>query len=111
MKREAKGDALPREPEKKELRTALGAYMEQTGITVHGFAVALGVSDRDIVKWRSGEHLPALVMAYEIERVTRGVVPLESWLGLPQAVRERDRMRSKQPEGVRLNKNDLVTDG
>lgn len=78
----------------------LGVYMKTCGISTELFAKAINLSPRGVDLLATGRSLPTLPVAYEIERITKGVVPLESWFGLPQAKEILQRMRAGQPEAI-----------
>ena len=78
----------------------LGVYMKACGISTELFARGVGLSPRGVDLIATGRSLPTLPVAYEIERVTKGVVAIESWFGLPQAKEILLAMRQKQPEAI-----------
>lgn len=77
----------------------LGMYMKLGNISSTMMAKALGTSHKMVLEWKRGT-IPELVMAYEIERVTKGAVPMESWLGMAKAKARMAAIRKKQPEEI-----------
>ena len=79
----------------------LGIYLKVVAkVSLGAFARAMGVHQKTISEWATGKGMPLLPAAYEIERLTKGVVPVESWLGLPQAKAMIAKMRAQQPRVV-----------
>lgn len=60
------------------------------------FADAVGVTIHTVVGWYNGTFYPLLPQAFEIERLTRGMLPMEAWLGMRKAVLELFELRGKQ---------------
>lgn len=90
----------------------LGIYLKNVAkISLGAFSRAIGVSQKTVSEWATGKGMPQLVAAYEIERLTKGVVPMESWLGLPQAKSLMAELRSKQPEGLAKQKSYIPAGG
>lgn len=89
------------EPKSAGFLSPLGIYLKANKISKTAFSRALGIAHKTTLELCSGKTMPSLVMAFEIERVTKGVVPAEVWLGLPEAKAKLAKMRQKQPEGVR----------
>lgn len=85
----------------------MGVYLESNKISVSSFARALGCDTKTASSWAKGESIPSLAAAYEIERVCKGVVPMESWLALPGARKFLADVRAKQEEGVRQFKQEV----
>lgn len=79
----------------------LGIYMKGNGISKTAFSKAMGIAHKTTLELCSGKTMPGLVMAWEIERVTKGVVPMEAWLAMPQAKKMIASMREKQPDDVK----------
>ncbi len=88
-------------------KTPLGVYLKMNGLSQSAFARAMGVPMRTLVQWAIGKNLPSIPAAYEIERLTKGAVPMESWLSLPACKLLIARWRSFQPEKVRRMKPEL----
>lgn len=82
-------------------RSPLGIYLGSNGITNGALARALGMPVRAVQDWAFGASVPSLTAAYEIERVTKGVVPMEAWLGMPQAKKLLATWRAHQTKEVR----------
>ena len=79
----------------------LRVYLKLNSVSEQSFARALGVVLRTVQLLAKGETLPTLPVAYEIERITKGVVPIEAWLGVDRGLKMLGELREKQPEGVR----------
>lgn len=88
---------MPTDTEPGGVETALASYLKSSKISNGAFSRAIGVSEQAVAGWRLGEDVPSLAVAYEIERITKGVVPMESWLALPSAKARLAEMRRKQP--------------
>jgi DNA-binding XRE family transcriptional regulator len=65
------------EPKKKN---ALAQYLEDEGIMKSVFATKIGVSYPSFIKYTQGTGMPSIPIAYKIENVSRGRVPVASWL-------------------------------
>lgn len=76
---------------------ALRRYLESSGLNCSSFAARLGVQDSTVWRWIHGKgpqrRSPSLAMAFEIERLTQGVVPASSWQA-PARIRGPRRRRS-----------------
>jgi hypothetical protein len=81
-------------------KSPLGIYLKMNGLSLTSFVRAIGVEYRTAMEWTRGESLPTLPAAFEIEKITKGAVPMEAWLGLPQAKTFLARMRAKQTPDV-----------
>lgn len=68
--------------------TPLRLWMEREGVYQTTLALALGVSQNAVQMWATGRVVPNLVVAFKIERYTRGAVPVSSWLGTKMALEE-----------------------
>lgn len=78
----------------------LGVYMLQNKLSERLMCRALGLSLKSVQDLAQGKSLPTLPVAWEIERITKGVVPMESWLGMPRAQALIRNMRAGQPEPI-----------
>lgn len=85
----------------KMARSPLGVYLITTGMSVKSIARAVGVKFITAQQWAYGEAMPTIPYAFEIERVTKGAVVIEAWLGMPKAKITLARIREAQPEEVR----------
>ncbi len=83
------------------LKSPLGLYLKQNRLSEVSMARALGLARLAVQKLTRGESLPSLPVAFEIERITKGVVPIEAWLGMPRALEAVRGLRAKQPEGIK----------
>ncbi len=80
----------------------LGIYLKNVAkVSIGAFSRAMGVHEKTVSEWATGKGMPLLPAAYEIERLTKGVVPMEAWLGLPQAKAMLAKMRATQPVASR----------
>jgi transcriptional regulator with XRE-family HTH domain len=88
--------------------SALAVWLNRVGMTSREFQRRLGDKSMSrLSRWLSGEEFPGLPMAYEIERITEGGVPMEAWLASKGARAILKTMRDKQPEEFRPAKDDL----
>lgn len=60
--------------------TRLEDWRHQHGYSMAVLARELGVNYYTVKRWCRGSHLPTIARAFAIDRLTRGAVPLESWL-------------------------------
>lgn len=86
---------------KHRFASPLALYLSVNNCSQRWMSRALGVSLETIQRLCAGDRLPTLPMAYEIERVTKGVVPTEVWMGTVIAKEQLVQMRAKQPEGIK----------
>ncbi len=78
--------------------TPLGLYLRQNSISLGAFSRAIGMPHKTVQAYALQGACPHLAAAAEIERLTKGAVPMEAWLGLPVCKTHVLRWRSKQPE-------------
>jgi len=76
------------------VRSPLDGYLRASGVSLSLLARVSGINPASLVKYRRGERVPGLVAAYALERATKGVISMESWLGLPAARAELSRMQN-----------------
>ncbi len=71
--------------------TPLAKWAEARGLTLRQLVKRTGLDHRCLAKVVEGRQMPSLVEAFQVERMTRGGVPVSSWLGteLGQRVWER----------------------
>ncbi len=76
----------------------LTLWMIGQDLALPDFAALLGVPPQTVRAWTraSKPALPELPFAYEIERVTRGIVPMEAWLAHPDAIEQVTTMRRRR---------------
>ena len=55
------------------------AYLTETGRTQRALAAQLGISPSHLSEIVSGRKRPSLDVAFDIERATGGMVPVQSW--------------------------------
>lgn len=79
----------------------LGHYFRVTGLTAWAFSRAMGANARSVEDWTAARTVPPVIAALEIERLTKGVVPVEAWASLPQCRSQLAVWREHQPEAVR----------
>lgn len=65
--------------------TPLSVWMERNGLSVHSFSRIIRVRRSQLQRMARGVLVPTLACAARIEEVTRGEVPVVSWLGTPRA--------------------------
>jgi transcriptional regulator with XRE-family HTH domain len=58
----------------------LALYLTANGLTQSAFAIQTGLSNSQLSRYLSGIHKIPLETAHEIESLTKGEVPTESWL-------------------------------
>ncbi len=63
------------------MQTPLATYMKREGITDADFAVAIARDRSFVNKLRRGVVRPTLDLAAEIERETKGAIPMQAWAG------------------------------
>lgn len=80
--------------------TPLGVYLASLDMTVKEFAEKVGIAESTMADWMYGKSMPDLVSAFELERLTRCSIPMESWLATPRAVVQLRAMSRKQPVNV-----------
>lgn len=79
-------DFLKITPHKRpKCQTLLAEWMAKGGVSKDTLAINIGVNHMSIDKWRKGQCTPDLVAAFLIERITKGAVPVSSWLAYPAA--------------------------
>lgn len=61
----------------------LRVWLDENGKTPYWIAKNLCVFPRIVGRWMAGQCIPDLVSAYKIERLTRGEIPVSSWLSTP----------------------------
>jgi len=89
----------------------LGIYLTTNKISLSSFSRALGSDIKSVTGWARGETVPTLACAWEIERVSKGVVPMESWLALPAARSFLAVMHSRQSDEIRKLKQEVGGSG
>lgn len=57
----------------------LRAYLDEHKVSVPALAGQLGVRRMAVYRWLSGDRVPLVQFAVQLERVTGGAVPVESW--------------------------------
>lgn len=96
---------LPRAPagnvDDKRTLSPLGMYFKLNNISTTAFAKGIGLAHKTVLELRDGKTVPLLEVAYEIERVTKGVVPMEAWLGTAKSKAKLAAIRAKQPEAIK----------
>lgn len=58
----------------------LREFLEQSGQTQAKLARRLGISTAHMSELLSGRKMPSLTLAYRIERLTNGAVPVSAWV-------------------------------
>lgn len=72
-----RGDTWNRPDEK----TMFAQWMESKRYTYKQVARTVGSSQRSVKYWAQGQSIPSLLFAFKIEQVSKGKVPVASWLG------------------------------
>jgi len=83
----------------------LAAYLKVSGVSTTALSKVLGVEYKTFMAWRDGKVVPSIAAAFEIERLSKGAVPMESWLALPKARTELLKYRENQPEELKRMPN------
>lgn len=83
--------------QRKNTSTPLAAWLNANGMTMREFGRRIGIPHSKFSGLVDGHATPALVVAYEIERLTQGEVPIESWLGITIAKTAMTKLRMLQP--------------
>lgn len=65
--------------------TPLSVWMGRQGLSVHSFSKIIKMRRSQLVRLARGVLVPTLPLAARIEEVTKGEVPVVSWLGTPRA--------------------------
>ena len=74
-------------PNKRDrVATAMAEWMDAENVSKDAVAINLGVNHESVTNYRWGRSCPGLVQAFLIERMSKGKVPVASWLGIPPAV-------------------------
>ena len=63
--------------------TLLATYLDQSGISGAAFARQVNLSQAYVSMLCAGKRVPATATALAIERETRGLVPVSSWVPQP----------------------------
>lgn len=64
----------------------LEKYLKHRGITQRSFAKKIGVTPNTLNSLIKGKSIPGLLLAYEIQRQTGGMVTFEDWI--PEEVKK-----------------------
>lgn len=85
--------------------SALALWLNRVGMTSREFMRRTGIKGfQNMSRLLNGEAAPQLVLAYEIERITEGGVPMEAWMAAKEARAFLKEARSRQPEEYRPKK-------
>lgn len=87
-------------------KSPLGLYLKLNGLSLNGFCRAMGCDYRSVQAWANGSQEPSIPYALEIERITKGVVAIETWAGLPSVTEKIAQIRAKQEDGVQRIRNE-----
>lgn len=97
---------MPPQGTTKAHRSLLGIWLNRVGMTSREFMRRLGNNSTSLMSGMlDGRTAPTLVIAYEIDRLTEGGVPMESWMSAKQSRDALSLMRSRQPEEFRPKKH------
>jgi len=89
----------------------LGIYLKQNKVSLGCFARAIGMPHKTVAQYARGVVVPVLAAAFEIERLTKGAVPMETWLALSLCRSQLHRWRERQPESSASDKSELDAAG
>lgn len=85
--------------------SALALWLNRVGMTSREFMRRVGITGfGKMGKLLDGTETPQLVLAYEIERITEGGVPMEAWMASKHARSFLKEARLRQPEEYRPKK-------
>lgn len=60
--------------------TRLREWLDSTGMSAFALAKEIGKHPSHVNYWANGQQIPTLIDAFKIEKLTAGVVTVESWL-------------------------------
>jgi len=90
-------------------RSLLAVWLNRVGMTSREFKRRLGDNSASrLSDLLCGNLVPGLAMAYEIERITEGGVPMESWMSSRMARKVLKTMRDRQPPEYLPKKEQLL---
>lgn len=69
-----------------KVSTPLDQWMTKNNLSKHDLAIALGCNHEAVNQWRFGQVVPGLVQAFLLERLSKGAIPVSSWLAVPPAL-------------------------
>lgn len=85
------------QPDKRDkVQTTLSDWMDENNLGKDALAVAIGVNHQTITNWRNGQVYPGLVEAFLLERLSKGKVPVATWLGVPPAIARFQQLEAKR---------------
>lgn len=61
--------------------TPLKLWLAEQGIAPYRFCFMVGANPKQVYLWVNGQGMPSLLYAFKIDAVTKGGVPVSSWLG------------------------------
>ena len=79
-----------------EWTSPLSEYLQLNAVDEKVFAEQLGVNVSVVRNWTKAGRLPTLPFLYEVERLTSGAVPIESWVAHPESAAYIAKMRAKR---------------
>lgn len=86
--------------------SALAIWLNRNGMTSREFMRRVGITGfKKMSTLLDGTETPQLVLAFEIERVTEGGVPMEAWMASKHARAFLKEARLRQPEEYRPRKD------
>lgn len=83
--------------QRKSINTPLAAWLNANGMTMREFGRRIGIPHSKLSGIVDGKAMPSLIVSYEVERLTQGEVPMESWLGMTWAKKVMAELRANQP--------------
>lgn len=79
---------LRREIKRTGCPTPLNEWLLVSGVSIGELARGCGVERNTVKAWKRGTALPSLVCAVLLQQVTKGGVPVASWMGTELARQE-----------------------
>lgn len=83
--------------QRKTVNTPLAVWLNANGMTMREFGRRIGIPHSKLSGIIDGRAMPSILVAYEMERLTQGEVPIESWLGITFARGRMAALRAAQP--------------
>lgn len=80
-------------------------YMINKEVSQASFAKRIGVSQPTLSRYISGDIIPNVVIALEIQKATKGEVPVEAWLTIKDDIQDAIRLVQAAQRG------EVVIDG
>lgn len=84
--------------ERRVAKSPLAFWLDANGMTMREFSRRIGIPHSKLSGIIDGRALPGVIVAYEVERLTKGEVAIESWLGVDIAKSTIAGLRAGQPK-------------